>query len=116
KDSIGQNVPGEDQQNSNNGQTVMGGAGKEKTAKESMQDTTKKCIDLCHILSHSYFPNRMQLQENDSHAIRVPGRQTFGGVMTGKVLYNLLVRPCSQLSATAPVYHPLIMHTVSPLY
>ena len=41
KDSTGQNVPGKDQQNNDIGQTVMGEAGKEKTAKESMQDTTE---------------------------------------------------------------------------
>ena len=38
KDSMGQNVAGKDQQGNNNGQTVIGEAGKEKTAKESMQD------------------------------------------------------------------------------
>ena len=38
KDSMGQNVPGKDQQDNEVGQTVMGEAGKEKTAKESMQD------------------------------------------------------------------------------
>ncbi|RVX74662.1 hypothetical protein B0A52_01789 [Exophiala mesophila] len=35
KDSLGQNVPGTDKLNNNQGQTVMGEAGKEKTAKES---------------------------------------------------------------------------------
>lgn len=39
KDSLGQNVPGKDKVNNNQEQTVMGEAGKEKTAKESMQDT-----------------------------------------------------------------------------
>jgi hypothetical protein len=34
---MGQNVPGEDLQDNDKGQTVMGEAGKEKTAKESMQ-------------------------------------------------------------------------------
>lgn len=36
---MGQNVPGKDQQGNDAGQTVMGEAGKEKTAKESEQDT-----------------------------------------------------------------------------
>jgi hypothetical protein len=35
---VGQNVPGKDLQDNNKGQTVMGEAGKEKTAKESTQD------------------------------------------------------------------------------
>lgn len=39
KDSMGQNVAGKDTQDNNAGQTVMGDAGKEKTAKESMQDS-----------------------------------------------------------------------------
>ncbi len=39
KDPAGQNDPGEDQQGNNAGQTVMGEAGREKTAKESMQDS-----------------------------------------------------------------------------
>lgn len=38
KDPMGQNMPGKDQQSNDVGQTVMGEAGKEKTAKESMQD------------------------------------------------------------------------------
>lgn len=38
-DSLGQNVPGKDLQGNDKGQTVVGEAGKEKTAKESMQDT-----------------------------------------------------------------------------
>ena len=41
KDAMGQSVPGQDQQNNNNGQTVMGESGKEKTAKESMQVDTE---------------------------------------------------------------------------
>lgn len=40
-DSIGQNVPGEDQKNNDKGQTVVGMAGKEKTAKESMHDAAE---------------------------------------------------------------------------
>jgi hypothetical protein len=35
KDGLGQNVGGQDQQGNNDGQTVVGAAGKEKTAKES---------------------------------------------------------------------------------
>jgi len=42
QDSMGLNVPGKDQQNNDKGQTVMGEAGKEKTAKESMQDATNE--------------------------------------------------------------------------
>ncbi len=38
-DSMGQSVPGKDMQGNDIGQTVMGEAGKEKTSKESMQDT-----------------------------------------------------------------------------
>lgn len=38
KDPAGQNDPGKDLQDNNAGQTVMGEAGREKTAKESMQD------------------------------------------------------------------------------
>jgi hypothetical protein len=38
KDLMGQNVPGQDQQGNDAGQTVMGEAGKEKTAKESEQN------------------------------------------------------------------------------
>jgi hypothetical protein len=38
---MGQNVPGKDAQNNDKGQTVMGESGKEKTAKESMQDTVE---------------------------------------------------------------------------
>lgn len=41
-DSLGQSVPGKDQQGNEKGQTVIGEAGKEKTAKESTQDTTNK--------------------------------------------------------------------------
>ncbi|EXJ88198.1 hypothetical protein A1O1_05128 [Capronia coronata CBS 617.96] len=41
KDSMGQNVPGKDLQGNDEGQTVMGEAGKPKTAKESMQDTAE---------------------------------------------------------------------------
>ena len=37
-DSTGQNQGGKDQLNNDAGQTVMGEAGKEKTAKESMSD------------------------------------------------------------------------------
>ena len=39
KDSTGQNVGGQDKQGNDVGQTVMGEAGKEKTAKESMLDS-----------------------------------------------------------------------------
>lgn len=39
KDSMGQNVGGQDKQANDAGQTVMGEAGKEKTAKESMLDS-----------------------------------------------------------------------------
>lgn len=35
QDAMGQNVPGQDKQGNNIGQTVIGEAGKEKTAKES---------------------------------------------------------------------------------
>lgn len=38
QDPTGQNVAGQDKQGNNIGQTVMGEAGKEKTAKESMLD------------------------------------------------------------------------------
>jgi hypothetical protein len=38
---MGQNVPGTDLQNNDKGQTVMGEAGKEKTAKESTHDDTE---------------------------------------------------------------------------
>ncbi|EXJ86991.1 hypothetical protein A1O3_03948 [Capronia epimyces CBS 606.96] len=41
KDSMGQNVPGKDLQDNDKGQTVMGEAGKPKTAKESMQATAE---------------------------------------------------------------------------
>lgn len=41
-DSLGQNVPGKDLQGNDKGQTVVGEAGKEKTAKESTQDTIEK--------------------------------------------------------------------------
>jgi hypothetical protein len=41
EDSMGQNVPGKDQQNNDKGQTVMGEAGKPKTAKESMHDSAE---------------------------------------------------------------------------
>lgn len=41
KDSMGQNVPGKDHQDNDKGQTVMGEAGKPKTAKESMLDTAE---------------------------------------------------------------------------
>lgn len=37
-DATGQNKQGQDQLGNNEGQTVMGEAGKEKTAKESMED------------------------------------------------------------------------------
>jgi pantothenate kinase len=42
KDSMGQNVGGEDQQNNDKGQTVIGIAGKPKTAKESTHDTAEE--------------------------------------------------------------------------
>ena len=35
---MGQSVPGQDKVGNNDGQTVMGEAGKEKTAKESTKD------------------------------------------------------------------------------
>lgn len=38
QDSTGQNMAGQDAHGNNAGQTVMGEAGKEKTAKESMYD------------------------------------------------------------------------------
>lgn len=38
-DPTGQNIPGEDKVGNNIGQTVMGEAGKEKTAKERMQES-----------------------------------------------------------------------------
>ena len=41
KDGSGQNVPGQDQQGNNVGQTVMGTAGKEKTAKELEKERQK---------------------------------------------------------------------------
>ena len=41
KDAIGQNIPGKDQQGNDIGQTVMGAAGKEKTAKERMHDSER---------------------------------------------------------------------------
>ena len=39
KDSTGQNAAGQDKLGNANGQTVMGEAGKEKTAKESKEDS-----------------------------------------------------------------------------
>jgi hypothetical protein len=38
-DSLGQSIPGKDLQGNDKGQTVIGEAGKEKTVKESTQDT-----------------------------------------------------------------------------
>jgi hypothetical protein len=41
EDAMGNNVPGQDQQDNDSGQTVMGAAGKPKTAKESMNENAE---------------------------------------------------------------------------
>jgi hypothetical protein len=41
EDAMGNNVPGQDQQANDSGQTVMGAAGKPKTAKESMNENAE---------------------------------------------------------------------------